>query len=116
MLEEVLDKKFDEYQSVVLGAVDFKFQRMEERIDVFEEKARKEMSEIRGEIRNLTNTLEHFLHRLTNYRVHHAFQNKLSSVQFMLQRQASQPIILNMPQKSKMGWGYTWSCKLLKFV
>lgn len=41
-------------------------------------------------------------------RVHYAFQNKLSPVQFMLQWQASQPIILNLPKESRIGWGYTF--------
>ena len=40
-------------------------------------------------------------------RVHCAFDNKLSPMQFMLQWQAEQPIILNMPQESRIGWGYT---------
>ena len=55
-----------------------------------------------------------FNHHLMDYlifynteRVHHAFQNKLSPMQFMLQWQAEQPIILNMPQESRIGWGYT---------
>lgn len=43
-------------------------------------------------------------------RVHFAFQNKLSPMQFMLQWQAEQPIILNMPQESRIGWGHTKSC------
>jgi len=42
-------------------------------------------------------------------RVHCAFDNKLSPMQFMLQWQAEQPIILNMPQESRIGWGYTSS-------
>ena len=40
-------------------------------------------------------------------RVHCAFQNKLSPMQFMLQWQTQQPIILNMSQESRIGWGYT---------
>jgi len=39
--------------------------------------------------------------------VHFAFQNKLSPMQYMLQWQSRQPIILNMPQESRIGWGYT---------
>ena len=42
-------------------------------------------------------------------RVHFAFQNKLSPMQFMLQWQAEQPIILNLSQESRIGWGYTLS-------
>ncbi|MFA7151064.1 MAG: hypothetical protein WC158_02685, partial [Candidatus Paceibacterota bacterium] len=38
------------------------------------------------------------------------FQNKLSPMQFMLQWQTQQPIILNMSQESRIGWGYTASC------
>jgi len=55
-----------------------------------------------------------FNHALMDYlifyntrRVHFAFQNKLSPAQFMLQWQAKQPIILNMPQESRIGWGHT---------
>ncbi len=40
-------------------------------------------------------------------RVHFAFQNKLSPMQFMLQWQTQQPNILNMPQESRIGWGHT---------
>ena len=40
-------------------------------------------------------------------RVHCAFQNKLSPVQFMIQWQQKQPIILNLPEESKIGWGYS---------
>lgn len=39
-------------------------------------------------------------------RVHKAFQNKLSPIQFMLSIQASQ-LFVNMPQKSKIGWHHT---------
>jgi len=40
-------------------------------------------------------------------RVHFAFQNKLSPMQFMLQWQERQPITFNLPQESRIGWGYT---------
>lgn len=40
-------------------------------------------------------------------RVHHAFKNKLSPMQCMLPWQAERPIILNMPKKSRIGWGHT---------
>jgi len=39
-------------------------------------------------------------------RVHYAFQNKLSSIQYMLSLPLPQ-IILNMPQECKTGWHYT---------
>ena len=55
-----------------------------------------------------------FNHALMDYlifyntqRVHHAFQNKLSPMQFMLQWQTQQPITINFPQESRSGWGYT---------
>jgi transposase InsO family protein len=57
-------------------------------------------------------------------RVHYAFQNKLTPIQFMIQRQTQQPsYILNQsacarrsdrPQESKNGWRYAASCKLGK--
>jgi len=40
-------------------------------------------------------------------RVHFAFQNKLSPVQFMIQAQEQKQFILNMPQECKSGWDYT---------
>ena len=40
-------------------------------------------------------------------RVHFAFQNKLSPVQFMIQAQENKQFILNMPQECKSGWDYT---------
>jgi transposase-like protein len=40
-------------------------------------------------------------------RVHFAFDNKLSPMQFMLQWQMEQPITINTPQKSRIGCGYT---------
>lgn len=48
-------------------------------------------------------------------RVHYAFNNKLSPMQFMLQWQSEQPIILNMPEESRIGWGYTKTCFLHEF-
>ena len=41
-------------------------------------------------------------------RVHHAFQNKLSPVQFMISIQGNKQYILNMPQECKSGWHYTF--------
>lgn len=41
-------------------------------------------------------------------RVHYAFQNKLSPVQFMISLQKSS--LPNMPQECKMGWPYTLTC------
>lgn len=40
-------------------------------------------------------------------RVHYAFQNKLSPVQFMIQAQERKQFIPNMPQECKSGWHYT---------
>lgn len=40
-------------------------------------------------------------------RVHFAFQNKLSPMQFMLQWQTQQPITINLPQESRIEWGHT---------
>jgi len=40
-------------------------------------------------------------------RVHYAFQNKLSPVQFMISIQKSKQLILNMPQECNIGWHYT---------
>lgn len=53
------------------------------------------------------NSLMDYLIFYNTERVHYAFQNKLSPMQFMLQWQAKQPIILNLPQESRIGWGYT---------
>jgi len=49
-------------------------------------------------------------------RVHCAFGNKLSPVQFMIQWQTESPVITNRPQKSRMGWSYTQNCKNYGFV
>ena len=45
-------------------------------------------------------------------RVHHAFQNKLSPLQFMLQW--SEKNTFKMPLESNVGWGYTIDCVFLK--
>lgn len=47
-------------------------------------------------------------------RVHFAFQNKLSPVQFMIREQENKQFILNMSQECKSGWDYTQSCKSQK--
>jgi len=44
-------------------------------------------------------------------RVHYAFQNKLSPVQFMISIQESKQFILNMPQECRSGWHYTMHLK-----
>ena len=41
-------------------------------------------------------------------RVHYAFQNKLSPVQFMISLQENKQYILNMPQESRIGWHHTF--------
>jgi chromosome segregation ATPase len=73
-LEQVLDKKFSQYQGSIIEAVDFKFQKVEQRMDVFEEmvnlrfqKVEAELAELRADIRRLTNTLDNFLKRLTDH-------------------------------------------------
>jgi len=43
-------------------------------------------------------------------RVHYAFQNKLSPVQFMISTQENKQFILNIPEESKNGWHYTFVC------
>lgn len=43
-------------------------------------------------------------------RVHFAFQNKLSPVQFMIQCQENKQFILNIPEESRSGWRYTLFC------
>ena len=43
-------------------------------------------------------------------RVHFAFYNKLSPMQFMLQWQTQQPITINLPEESRIGWGHTPHC------
>ena len=40
-------------------------------------------------------------------RVHYAFQNKLSPVQFMIQAQEQKLFTINLPQECKTGWHYT---------
>ena len=42
-------------------------------------------------------------------RVHCAFQNRLSPVQFMVSIQDNKPSIINMPQECKTGWHYTYT-------
>ena len=49
-------------------------------------------------------------------RVHCAFGNKLSPVQFMIQWQTESPVITNRPQKSRMGWSYTVCFKIADFL
>ena len=53
------------------------------------------------------NHLMDYLIFYNTQRVHFAFRNKLSPMQFMLQWQAEQPIIINMPQESRIGWLHT---------
>ncbi len=54
-LEEVLDKKFSQYQGAIIEAVDYKFQKIET-----------EMAELRLEIRRLTVTLDNFLKQISD--------------------------------------------------
>ena len=49
-------------------------------------------------------------------RVHCAFGNKLSPVQFMIQWQTESPVITNRPQKSRMGWSYTCPLPFISFM
>ncbi len=55
-LEEILDKKFGQYQAAIIEAVDYKFQKVDD-----------EISGLRQEIRRLTTTLDNFLKRLTDH-------------------------------------------------
>ena len=73
-LEEALDKKLGVYQSVVVEAMDFKFQKIDERMDRFEARIDKRMDTFEHrmdlfeqKLDKLTNLLENFLQRLTNY-------------------------------------------------
>lgn len=65
---------------------------------------------------------EEFNRKLVDYlifynidRVHHAFKNKLSPIQYMLSLPAQQ-IILNMPQECKMGWHHTYALLPFFFI
>jgi len=42
-------------------------------------------------------------------RVHYAFQNKLSPIQFMISIQENKQFIFSMPEESRVGWHYTCS-------
>lgn len=66
-LEEVLDKKFAQYQAVILEAVDSKHRITQNSISEFRTEIRNEVSELRNDIRNLTTTLDNFLKRLTDH-------------------------------------------------
>jgi len=71
-----------------------------------------------------------FNHSLMDYlifyntlRVHKAFQNKLSPLQFMIQWQKEQmaklqtaPHTIKFPYESKIGWHYTPCCFFIEFV
>lgn len=56
-LEEVLDKKFAQYQGAILEAVNYKFQELEHRMDSFDDKLDK-----------LTTTLDNFLKQMSDYK------------------------------------------------
>lgn len=92
-LEEVLDKKldvkFNQYQSSIVEAVDFKFQKMEQKFDGrFQQMEQKfdgkfqameqrfdsrlqavetEVAELRQAVRDLTTAVDKFLHRLDRW-------------------------------------------------
>ena len=55
-LEEVLDKKLAQYQATILDAVNYQHQE-----------TKKEISELRTSIRELTTTLDNFLKHLTDW-------------------------------------------------
>lgn len=73
-LEEVLDKKFEQYQGSILEAVDWKFQKMEQNIQFMDQKfemrfqaVEVELTELRKSIRDLTKSVDIFLHRLDRW-------------------------------------------------
>lgn len=77
-LEEVLDAKFGQYQAVIIEAVDWKFQRMEEKFDgkfqgmeqKFEyrfQNLEQRMDRVDEKLDRLTTTLDNFLHRLDKW-------------------------------------------------
>lgn len=55
-LEEVLDKKFSQYQATIVGAMDFRFERLESQTREFDKK-----------LTALTVTLDNFLKHLTDW-------------------------------------------------
>lgn len=63
---------------------------------------------------NFNNFLMDYLIFYNTERVHHAFQNKLSPIQFMIQwqkeqfdKQTSNSSVVKLPWESKIGWRYT---------
>ncbi|OGZ56677.1 MAG: hypothetical protein A3H64_02975 [Candidatus Ryanbacteria bacterium RIFCSPLOWO2_02_FULL_45_11c] len=55
-LEDVLDKKFSQYQTAIIGAIDFRFERLESQTREFDKK-----------LSTLTVTLDIFLKHLTDW-------------------------------------------------
>ena len=66
-LEEVLDKKFSQYQAVILEAVDGRHRITQNDSIEFRTEVRNEISELRNDIRSLTTTLDNFLKHLTDW-------------------------------------------------
>ena len=69
-LEEILDKKFTQYQSAIVEAVDFKFQKTDAKIEILTEKVgvlEQHMDSFDRKLDHLTTTLDNFLKRLTDW-------------------------------------------------
>lgn len=67
-LEDILDKKLEQYQKTIVEAVDFKFSTLETHIDQRLQKVESEISDLRSEIRRLTITLDNFVKMMTDYK------------------------------------------------
>lgn len=101
-LEQVLDKKLGEYQLSIIEAVDSKFQRVEHRMDIFEQmvemrfqKVEAEIFGLRQEIRQLTTTLDNFLKRLTDHEIEfQILKAEMNKVKLVLKEKLGTEIIL----------------------
>lgn len=70
-LEEILDKKLDQklgqYQSAVIEAVDFKFQNLEQIMELRFQALEHRMGLLETKLDRLVTTLDNFLKRLTDH-------------------------------------------------
>lgn len=68
-LEEKLDQKLTQYQTAIIEAVDFKFQKTDTKINILTEKVitlEQRMDGFDRKLDRLTTTLDNFLKRLTD--------------------------------------------------
>ena len=73
MADSITKKDLEQYQKVIIDAVDFKFQKIDSNFQALEvhidqrfQKVEEEIAELRSEIKNLTITLDNFVKMMTD--------------------------------------------------